>query len=99
MGLSAVVLRSAIPADRGCALVAPALSQSGSLFTLVVTVPYRRGRVAGVCLLVGERTGCVEPLWATANGRYHYRACASSGFAGQHGAGGGNHGALGDAAG
>ena len=37
----------------------------------------------GLRLLVGERSGCLQPLWAATNGRHHHSACASSGFAGE----------------
>ena len=82
-GYPSVVLRSTVSQDRRYALARKAVSKSSGLSALVVRASSRCRGLDSLCLLMGERPGCLQPLWAATNGRHDHSACASSGFAGE----------------
>src|SRR5512135_3191805 len=79
--IAAVVLRSTLASRRGYALARAAVSQSSSLFALVVGLSSRCRGLDGLCVLMGERSGRLQPFWAATNGWHHHSTCASRGFA------------------
>src|SRR5579872_4546079 len=95
MGLPAMVLRPVVSSYRRYAVVAPPLSKGSRVHALVVGASHRYRGLACLCLFMGERSGCFQSLWPTADRRHHYSACAPCRFAGKHGTGCCHTGSLG----